>query len=155
MTASLRSERDPIRWMTSGSATVVDDAEARIERLVRILVDDLHAPPQRTEVGLREARDVDAVEGDASRVRVDQPQDRLRGRGLAATGLAHERDHLATPDRQRDAGHRMHEPLRPTQDRPAEAAGDAVADDEIVDLEERAAVRFELRHATTSTELAK
>ncbi len=66
-----------------------------------------------------------------------------------------ERDHLSTPDRQRDAGHRVHVPLRPTQDRSAEAAGDAVADDEIVDLEERAAVRLELRHATTSTELAK
>ena len=49
----------------------------------------------------------------------------------------------------------MHVLLRPAQDRAAEAARDAVADDEVVDREERPAVSSGFGHAATSTELAK
>ena len=55
-TASRRSERDPIPWMTSGSATVVETREARVERLVGILVDDLHPTSERPQVALRGGR---------------------------------------------------------------------------------------------------
>ena len=56
---------------------------------------------------------------------------------------------------ERDAGHGVHEPLRPPQDRPAEAAWDAVADDEVLDLEQRPAVRVESLTRRPPTELAK
>ena len=48
--------------------------------------------------------------------RIDQPQDSLRGRGLAAAGLADERHHLAGRDRERDAVDRVHGLVRPARD---------------------------------------
>ena len=141
--------------MTSGSATVAETRKRGSSDSYGILVDDLHAATKRAQVVVREARDVDAVEGDTPRVRLDEPQDRLRGRRLAASRLPDERDHLAPRDRKRHARDRVDEPLRPAQDRAAEPARDAVADDEVVDLEERTTVLRRLDHAATSTELAK
>ena len=92
---------------------------------------------------------------DVARLRLHQPQNRLRSRRLAATGLADERDHLTACDRQRNARHRVDVLLGPAQDRPTETPGDAIADDQILDLEQRTSVAFESAHAATSTELAK
>jgi hypothetical protein len=130
-------------------------AETRVERLVRILVDDLHPSPQCPKVTLRETHDVHAVEGDAARLRPDEPQDRLRGGGLAAAGLADERNHLTARDRQRDTGHGVDVLLGATQDGPTETPGDAIADNQVLDLEQWSPVAFEPAHAATPTELAK
>ena len=47
----------------------------------------------------------------------------------------------------------MHEALLTAQDRPAEPARNAVADDEVVDLKEGATVAAGLAHAAAPTEL--
>ena len=52
-------------------------AEARVERLVRILVDDLHPAAEAAKGPLVELRHLPAVEADAARVRPHEPQDRL------------------------------------------------------------------------------
>ena len=116
------------------------DAEAGIQRLVRILVDDLHAAAKLAEIVLRERRDVDPVEAHAARLRRDEPENRLRSRRLAAARLTDERDHLAASHAERDAGDRMHVPVRATKQHTAQPAGDAVADDQVLDLEQRPAV---------------
>ena len=75
-------------------------AEARIERLVRILVDDLHPAAQRAQIARARALVTSMPsKRDASRLRRDEPENRLRGRRLAAARLADERDHLAASRR--------------------------------------------------------
>ena len=73
----------------------------------------------------------------------------------SATGLADERNHLAAGDRQRDPGHGVDVLLGATQNRTAKTPGDAIADNQVFDLEQRTAVACEPGHAATSTELAK
>ena len=130
-------------------------AEAGIQRLVRILVDDLHPAAKPAQIVVRERRDVDPVEAHASRLRRDEPENRLRGRRLAAARLADERDHLAPSHAERDAGDRMHVPVRAAKERTAQPARHAVADDQVLDLEQRPAVAHRAAHLTTSSELAK
>jgi hypothetical protein len=74
------------------------NAEARVERLVRILVDDLHPPPERAEPARREGGDVLAVEADDPGIRLEEPEDRLGGRRLPTARLADEREHLAAAE---------------------------------------------------------
>ena len=78
----------------------------------------------------------------------DEPQHRLRRRRLAAARLADERDHLAPSTRERHAGDRVHEPLRGDEQRADQPARDAVADDEVLDLEQRATVVGRAAHVT-------
>src|SRR6188472_2570264 len=85
---------------------------------------------------MAEASELPALEDDPSRCGLDQPQHRLRRRGLAAAGLAHEREQLAALERERDTVDRAHHLLRPACKRPAQPAGDRVVDDEIFDLEQ-------------------
>ena len=89
---------------------------------------------------MRERRDVDPVEPHAARLRRDEPENRLRSRRLATARLTDERDHLAPSHAERDAGDRMHVPVRATKQHTAQPARDAVADDQILDLEQRPAV---------------
>jgi hypothetical protein len=49
----------------------------------------------------------------------------------------------------------VHEPLGAAQERAAETAGDAVADDQVLDLEQRTTPGRDVPHATTSKESAK
>ena len=69
--------------------------------------------------------------------RIDQPQDGLRRGRLAAAGLSDQREHLAGAARTRRRPPRART-LRPRGDRPNEPAGDGIACDQVVDLEERA-----------------
>src|SRR5262249_57593880 len=50
------------------------DGHARIERRIGVLEDDLRVAPQGLELALLEGGDVTAVETNASRSRIDQPQ---------------------------------------------------------------------------------
>ena len=49
----------------------------------------------------------------------------------------------------------MHVPVRTTKQHTAQPARHAVADDQVLDLEQRPAVRRRAAHLTTSSELAK
>ncbi len=49
----------------------------------------------------------------------------------------------------------MHVPVRTTKQHTAQPARHAVADDQVLDLEQRSAVRPRAAHLTTSSELAK
>ena len=125
--------------------------EARVERLVRVLVDQLHPPPQRAQRPRLQARDLAAVELDPAGDGLDQPQHRLRGGGLAAARLAHEREQLAAREREADALDRVDEALRLPRDAADEAAVEGIADDQLVDREQRPRpVRAHRTSATTS-----
>ena len=71
------------------------DREARIERGVGILEDDLHVAPQMAQVAATERAHVPAGEADRPRRRFDEPQHHAAGRRLAAARFAHERQRLA------------------------------------------------------------
>src|SRR5204863_2374490 len=81
----------------------------------------------------------------------DEPQNRL-GRGrLAAAGLAHEREQLAAREREADALDRVDEALRLPREAADEAAVQRIADDQLVDREQRLRpVRAHRTSATTS-----
>ena len=118
-------------------------AEARVERLVGILVDDLHAPPQSPQ---RTRRAAPVTSWPSKRIEprlgLDQAEHALRGRRLAAARLADEGEHLAAPEVERDALDRVDGLRRPSSQRSDEAPRHGVARDEILDLEQRpAAVR--------------
>ena len=112
------------------------DPEPRVERLVRILVDDLNPAADRTEFPRAERHEVAAVETDRAGDGIDEPQHRLGGRRLAAARLADEGEHLSPPYRQRHALDGVHAAARPARGRPDEAAVDRIADDEILDLQQ-------------------
>ena len=94
---------------------------------------------ERPQLALRRAlRDVGAAEADRPDVALDQPEDRLRGRRLAAAGLADERDHLAPPTEKRDAVDGVHGQLAAgAASAPTQPARDRIAGDEVLDLEQR------------------
>src|SRR5918995_5978605 len=77
------------------------DAVARIERGEGVLEDDLHAAPEGTELAFAAVSDVLAVEDDAARGRLVEPQDRAPDRRLAASRLTHQSERLAAPDLER------------------------------------------------------
>ena len=81
---------------------------ARIERGKRVLEDDLHRTPMRTQVGLAEMGDVAAVEPDAAAGRLDQAQDAARDRRFAAAGFADKPEGFSDANRKTDAVHGMH-----------------------------------------------
>ena len=66
------------------------DGHARVQRRVRVLKDDLHVPPHPPHVAGVKLQDVGAFELDASRGRVDEPEDAAPDGGLARARLAHE-----------------------------------------------------------------
>src|SRR5207302_11106323 len=74
------------------------DPEPRVERLVRILVDELHLATQRAERAGGQPRDVAAAEPDRPGVRLDEAEDGVSGRRLAAAGLADEGEQFACGD---------------------------------------------------------
>ena len=113
-------------------------AEPRIERLVGVLVDHLHrcAGSGASARWLR-PRESLPVELDRAGRRIDQPEDRLRRRRLAAPGLADQREHLAGPHGERDAVHRVHGLAGLAPDRAEQPSADRVAHDEVAHLEQR------------------
>ena len=76
---------------------------ARIERGERILEDDLHVAPPPPERGGIERQDVFAIERDASRGRLDEPEEEARQGRLAASRFPHNAQRLALLERQADA----------------------------------------------------
>jgi len=70
---------------------------AWIEARVRVLEDDLHLPPQRTKLRLREGDDVSPFVDDASERRFDEPQNEGAEGALPASALADEA-HRLRPD---------------------------------------------------------
>ena len=95
---------DPRGPRRRGRSTV----HPRVERADRVLEDDLHVPAHRLQVARRrDADDVDAVELDLARGRLEQPQQRAAEGRLAAAGLADEADRLAAADVEVDAVDRL------------------------------------------------
>ena len=114
--------------------------QPRIERLVRVLVDDLHPAAQRPQRALAERRQLVALEGDPAAHGLDQAQHGL-GRGrLAAARFADEREQLAVLEREGDAVDRVDGLARPPPDRADEAPRDRVLDRQVLDLEQAHAV---------------
>ena len=54
-----------------------------------------------------------------------------------------------------DSGHRVHVPLWAAEERPAQPSRNAVADDQVLDLEQRTAVAAVVGHVTTARVSAK
>src|SRR5205085_8596025 len=95
--------RDPVPALAAalGDAVVLQglghdlaDAEPRVERRVRILEDDLQLAPNGPHLGARQAFDRPVLEPDRAGSRLDQLQNRLAGRRLAAARLADEAERL-------------------------------------------------------------
>ena len=82
--------------------------EAGVQTGERVLEHHLHAPPQRPERADREIVDALAVEHHLAGRRVEQTQDAAPDGGLAAAGLAHQRQRLALGDGERHAVHGMY-----------------------------------------------
>ena len=72
------------------------EPQPRIERGLRILEDHLDARAQGTHTRLIEAADLDAVELDAARGRLKQPDQQAAERGLAGAGFADKAQHRST-----------------------------------------------------------
>src|SRR5208337_462040 len=64
-------------------------------RSERVLEDDLHRPPQRPQLAIRHPGQLGAAKSYRSCGRLDELENRLAGRGLAATRLADERERTA------------------------------------------------------------
>ena len=122
------------------------NSEPRVERLVRVLEDELDAAPQAAQVTPGAAGDVLAEEADRPRLRLDQPQDRLRCRRLAAPRFADQREELSPADAERDAVDGPDGELRAPSERSDHAARDRESCHEAFDLEQgRLAVRAHVR----------
>ena len=90
--------------------------QARIERSVRVLEDDLHVAPQRAQRIAVHARDVGALEHHLAGGRLDQAQDAAAGRRFAAARLAHQPQGLALADVEAHAVDGMHAVDLPRED---------------------------------------
>src|SRR5262249_23131225 len=96
----------------------------------------LHAAAHRTQLGIREAAEVTALEDHLPARRPLELQDAAAGGGLAAAGLAHEAERLASPQREADPVHRPHG----TGAAPEQPAADREVLDEIAHLEQDVAL---------------
>src|SRR5262249_13688719 len=85
-----------------GPRDLIDDATARVERVKRVLEDDLGAATRGPGALARVGREGLAVELDHAAVRSVQARDGAGDRRLAAPGLADQRDALPGGDGERD-----------------------------------------------------
>src|SRR6266851_2033185 len=107
---------DPFLLFAAGRQPVdaerlTDDIASRhawIERGKRVLEDDLHRAPMRTQFGFSEIGNVAAVDPDAAAGRLDQAQDAPRDRRFAATGFADKPERFSDANRKTDTVHRVH-----------------------------------------------
>src|SRR6185369_8000541 len=93
---------------------------ARIERAVRVLEDDLHAPAQQAQRARRNPCEVVAAETDLASARLDQAQDAAGEGRLAGPRLAHDAERLALAHLDADVARRLDDA------RPRQPAGVAV-----------------------------
>src|SRR6185312_6921591 len=133
---------DPLALRAAGSDAV--DAERLadniagshpwIERGERVLEDDLHGAPDRTQLGLAEVGNVALVQPDAAAGRLDQAQDAACHGRFAAAGLADKAQCFADAKRETDTVDRMHDADLAAQD----AAAHRIIRDEVRYFEQRA-----------------
>ena len=83
------------------------DRQARVERRVGVLKDDLHLGAGGLELARPHREHIPAVELDLPPRGLDQPQQQATGRGFAAAAFAHQPEHLAPLDGERDAVDRL------------------------------------------------
>ena len=101
-----RSARaDPVDHERLGDGGV---SKAGIERLVRILVDDLHPPAEPAQVVVTELRDIGPSKRTLPLSAWTSRRTACAVERLAAARLADERDHLALRDGERHPGHGVH-----------------------------------------------
>jgi hypothetical protein len=81
----------------------VADRLCRVERRVRVLMDDLHRLAVTAEGGAVEALDRRPLEDDFTGSRLQQTSDHAPGRALAAAALAHQADRLTWLDGEGDS----------------------------------------------------
>ena len=84
-----------------------EHGEARVERGVGILKHHLQIPPHAAYFGRVAGREVPAFQHDGAFGGRHQLHDRARKGGFPAAGFADQSEHLAAPDRQRDAVDRL------------------------------------------------
>src|SRR5581483_5518738 len=101
-----------------GLAEDLPDRHARIERGVGILEDDLRLLAERAQLIVVEGKQVAALETDAAGIRLDQAQHQPADGGLAAAGLADQRQRLAGIDVEADAVDGFDEGGRPAEQIP-------------------------------------
>ena len=85
----------------------VADLHSRVERADRVLEDDLHVPAHLLHRRRAEAEELDPVERDLARRRLDQAQERAAKGRLAAAGLADEAERLAAANLEVDSVDRL------------------------------------------------
>ena len=83
----------------------VADGLARVEGGPGILKNKLDIAAQRLQLAVCQGVDAPAVKGDAAALGGHQPQQRPAGGGLAAAGLAHQRQRFAGPEVEADPLH--------------------------------------------------
>ena len=90
-----------------GRVVVIDDqrlgddvfnAHARIERGVRILENNLHAPPQLAQLSCRDGEEVVAIERNCARVGFDEAQQQASDGAFSGAGFADDAERLAAFD---------------------------------------------------------
>ena len=116
------------------------DGEARVQRRVRILEDQLHVAAQALHPARQDAEHILAVEPHAAGVRLHQAEDQARQRRLAASRLAHDAQGLAPLHLERHVVHRAHPGLRAVEH--SAAQGEVLA--QAARLEQRASSRADL-----------
>jgi hypothetical protein len=84
------------------------DRLAGVQGRVRVLEDHLHLSAHRSELPVRELRDVLPLEADRAGRRVDEPKHQPRGRRLSAPGLADDAERLALVHGERHVLDGMH-----------------------------------------------
>jgi hypothetical protein len=109
------------------------DRHRRVERRVRVLEHDLHAPPVLAQLPLAQLRDVPTFEDDAARGGANEPEQRAPERGLTAPRLADQPEHLARPEVERHIVDRPHGPRLAADQPVGEAAADRVEGLQVAD----------------------
>ena len=117
---------------SEGLGDDLPDRLAWIERLVRVLEDQLRASAPGPQVGAAEPGEVDTAVADPAGGGALEGRDRPRDRRLAAPGFADEREDLPRPDVERDA---VHGPDGPAPARPGSSGGEP--DVEVLHLHDR------------------
>jgi hypothetical protein len=80
----------------------VADRQARVERARRVLEDDRHVAPVRSQGLAAQCGDVGTGQAHDARRRLQQPHDATPDRRLARAALSDQREHLAAVDPQAD-----------------------------------------------------
>ena len=79
---------------------LLEGVEARIERGIGVLENDLHVAPHGAHLSLVKLQDIATLEPHFSGMRLGEAQDGTTGGGFARAGFAHQRQRLAATDRE-------------------------------------------------------